>query len=78
MPRVAATPEQERCLARLKAVREEASRGLKLAPGLLVNGATLERLSREDPVEAVAALPSVLKAWQQEVLGDALRRALAG
>jgi ribonuclease D len=77
-PRVVPTPAQERCLARLKAVREEESLRLKLAPGLLVNGATLERLSRAEPGEAVASLPSVLKRWQQEVLADALARVLAG
>lgn len=72
------TPAQERRFARLKAAREAAARGLGLEPGLLVNGATLERLAREEPEQAAAALPPALKAWQREVLGDALRRALVG
>ena len=75
--RVVPTPAQERLLARLKAVREEAARRLKLAPGLVVNGATLEKLSRAEPGEAIAALPGALKRWQREVLGEALERVLA-
>jgi ribonuclease D len=76
-PRVVPTPAQERRLSRLKAIREEAARRLRLAPGLLVNGATLERLSRAETGEAVAALPGALKRWQFEVLGEAFQRALA-
>ena len=66
-------PAEERRLARLKGAREAASRALRIEPGLLVNGATLERLARQDPAEAVAGLPAALKRWQLEALGDALR-----
>jgi ribonuclease D len=76
--RVPLTIAEERRLARLKAAREEASRTLRIEPGLLVNGATLERLARMDPAQAEAELPAALKRWQREALGDPLRRALAG
>ncbi len=78
-PAVGRTPlsaAEARRLARMKAARETAARGLGLEPGLLVNGATLERLAREEPQIAVAALPTALKGWQREVLGDALGHAL--
>jgi ribonuclease D len=76
VPRTVLSPAQERLLARLKAVREEAARRLGLAPGLLVNGATLERLCRAD--DGAADVAGALKDWQREVLGDALAAALAG
>ena len=58
-------------LARLKSVREEAARRLALAPGLLVNGATLERLAREGVGSA-----GLLKHWQAEALGTPFLQAL--
>jgi len=58
-------------LARLKSVREEAARRLALAPGLLVNGATLERLTREGADSA-----GLLKHWQAEALGTPFLQAL--
>jgi ribonuclease D len=61
----------ERRLARLRAVREEVSRRLGLAPGLLVNGATLEKLAREGGADA-----GVLKRWQVEALGEPFLRAM--
>jgi ribonuclease D len=76
--RLPLAPAQERRLARMKQAREEASRRLRIEPGLLVNGATLERLAREEPAAAVAALPASLKHWQREALGDALDRVLLG
>jgi len=51
-------------LARLRASREEAARRLGLAPGLLVNGATLEKLARDGAVGI-----GFLKNWQIEALG---------
>lgn len=72
------TPAAERRLARLKAAREEAARALRIEPGLLVNGATLERLARLDPGEAAAELPAALKRWQQEAVGTPLHAALTG
>ena len=68
--RVLGAPEASR-LARLRAVREETARRLGLAPGLLVNGATLERLAREGAAGAV-----LLKNWQAEALGAPFLQAL--
>jgi ribonuclease D len=76
--RVPLTPAEERRLARMKSAREETARTLRIEPGLVVNGATLERLARLDPAEALAELPAALKHWQREAIGDPLRRALAG
>jgi len=58
-------------LKRLKSVREETALRLGLAPGLLVNGATLEKLARAGET---GALP--LKDWQAEVLGVPFLQAL--
>ncbi|HEY5999459.1 MAG TPA: HRDC domain-containing protein [bacterium] len=75
--RVPPTPAENRRLARLKAARAEASATLRIEAGLLVNGATLERLARQEPDAAIAALPDALKRWQREAVGDVLRHALA-
>ncbi|MBI5018381.1 MAG: ribonuclease D [Deltaproteobacteria bacterium] len=72
------TGAQERRLKRLKRVREDSAARLSLAPGLLVNSATLERLAREDPDEVFASLPGALKRWQRSVLEEPLVRALRG
>lgn len=74
--RVPLLPAEERRLARLKAAREETSRALRIEPGLLVNGATLEQLARRDPAAALVELPANLKRWQSEAVGESLRRAL--
>jgi len=71
------TDEQKLRLKRLKKVRREAARRLGLSAGLLVNSETLEQLSRAAPQEALGLLETVLKRWQLEVLGPALRRALS-
>ncbi len=52
-------------------MREETARRLGLAPGLLVNGATLEKLAREG-----AARAGLLKTWQAEALGAPFLQAL--
>lgn len=62
---------EARRLARLKTVREETARRLGLAPGLLVNGATLEKFAREG-----AAHAGLLKTWQAEALGAPFLQAL--
>lgn len=69
------TPRQEKLLRRLKRVRSEAGERLGMAPGMLVNTATLERIVRgrrggEENLEGF------LKNWQLEAIGDALRREL--
>jgi ribonuclease D len=71
------SPEQESRLARLRAAREEATRRLGLAPGLLVNGATLERLACLDDVGGEAAA-RLLKNWQREALGESFLSVLQG
>ena len=68
--RIVLSASEERRLARLRAVREEAARRLGLAPGLLVNGATLEKLARGGGAEA-----GLLKRWQAEALGEPFLRA---
>lgn len=74
--RVMLSPAEARRLARMKAAREETARRLGIEAGLLVNGATLERLARLDPAEAAAELPAALKRWQGEAVAGALRQAL--
>jgi len=64
-------------LARLKSVREAVSLRLGLAPGLLVNGAMLEKLSREVENDGVVSGAPALKSWQTEALGESFRLALA-
>lgn len=65
--------------SRLRAAREEASRRLGLAPGLLVNTATLERLCRGAGPDRGGgeAVEGALKQWQLEALGETFLRALA-
>ena len=58
-------------LARLREAREAAARRLALAPGLLVNGATLEKFARDGSSAAAS-----LKNWQAEALGAPFRQAL--
>lgn len=58
-------------LVRLRTVREEAARRLSLAPGILVNGATLEKFAREGRGGAGS-----LKNWQAEALGAPFQEAL--
>lgn len=66
------TPVQEARLKRLKKARTDRAEQLHLATGLLVNTATLERLTRLEPESLPTALHENLKGWQQEVIGDAL------
>jgi ribonuclease D len=68
------TGAEESRLARLRAVREEASKRLGLAPGLLVNSATLERLACGGAAGEAGGRP--LKRWQLEALGEPFARAL--
>ncbi len=70
------TEKQRRRLDRLKRARRAATERLGLPSGLLVNTATLERLARAEPQYAIEMLGTVLKRWQLEALGPALRQAL--
>jgi hypothetical protein len=60
----------------LKKARAHVSESLRLAAGLLVNSATLEKLCRMEPEEASRWLETGLKDWQRGVVGEGLRRAL--
>ncbi len=70
------THAQRTRLARLKQVREEAAQELAIAPGLLVNSETLEKLAREEPAEAVALMEATLKRWQVKVIGERVKAAI--
>ncbi len=72
------TPGEERALKKLKRARTQASGRLALAPGLLVNTATLERIARESEVDPAERLQRHLKPWQREAVGADLEKALAG
>lgn len=69
--RIVFNPTEASRLARIRTAREEAARRLGLAPGLLVNGATLEKLAREGAVSA-----GLLKNWQAAALGAPFQQAL--
>lgn len=70
------TNEQRQRVQRLKRVRQAATERLGLPTGLLVSTATLERLAREAPRDAIEMLETELKRWQFRALGPALQRAL--
>ena len=72
------TTAQEKRLKRLKTARTARAEQLDLPMGLLVNTATLERLTRQPPEELPAILEEQLKNWQQEVVGDDLLEAARG
>ena len=72
------TPSQEKRLKRLKKARAARAEQLQLPVGLLVNTATLERLTRQPPETLPAALDEQLKNWQRDVLGDDLTTAAQG
>jgi ribonuclease D len=77
LPRRPAPTEAEKILVKeLKEARDAVAAGLELEPGMLVNGATLERIARLDPDAAVAEISTSLKNWQKEVVGEALERVL--
>jgi ribonuclease D len=70
------TEAQARRFQALRKVREGAAARLKLSPGLLVNSATLEKLAREEPLEAAETLRGVLKGWQLSTIGEEVRATL--
>jgi ribonuclease D len=67
---------EEKRLKRLKQARTAVAERLKLAPGLLVNSATLERIARAPVDQAESCLGELLKRWQIEAVGQDLRKAL--
>ena len=72
------TDDQRRRLRRLKTVRSKAAEGLGLDVGLLVNSASLARLARAEPAQMPVLLTSLLKRWQQQVIGEALLQVVRG
>lgn len=70
------TREERRRLQSLKKARTEMEEELGLPPGLLVNNATLEGLSRLQAEEVPDFMASRLKGWQKEVAGERLARVL--
>jgi ribonuclease D len=70
------TSDQRERLARLRQLRETVAQRLGLSPGLLVSSDTLEKLCRLPSPEAVASLETLLKRWQNGVLGAELRAIL--
>jgi ribonuclease D len=71
-------PDFEARAGALRTVRDEAAQRLALDPGVLFSRERLETVARRLPrtLDELAAVPDV-RAWQVEVLGDAVLRALA-
>jgi len=72
-------PAADKRLARLKQWRQTKAAELQIDPGILINNALLETLSRQPPATAggLAAIPE-MKNWQREVLGEGIVQTLAG
>lgn len=70
-PRIERDPAVEKRLAAFKEWRKGKAEALELDPGLLINNALLESLSREVP-QTAAQLEQIagLKNWQRQVLGE--------
>ncbi|MDT8419902.1 MAG: ribonuclease D [Desulfuromonadales bacterium] len=66
-------PEAEKRMLLLKEWRKEAAAGLTLDPGVLINNAALEELSRCRPkTSGELSASGILKNWQVEVLGEGI------
>lgn len=70
-------PDFDANVSKLRAVRDEVATKLELDPGVLFSRERLEAIARAKPKsrEELAALPT-LRAWQLDVLGDDILRAL--
>ena len=70
-PRTEKDPAADKRLVALKSWRKGKAEALKIDPGLLINNALLETLSRQVP-QTVAQLEQMpgLKNWQRRVLGE--------
>ena len=64
------TEEQKKRLGQFKKARAVMEETLGLPPGLLVNSATLVKLSQMEQEEALAYLESGLKGWQRAVASE--------
>ncbi len=78
-PRQEKDPEADRLLGLLKGWRREAAAQLEIDPGVLINNALLEAISRKAPdsLARLEDLPS-MKNWQRQVLGEGILQALGG
>lgn len=72
-------PDAEKRMLKLKDWRKTAAAGMELDPGVLINNAALEELSRRWPksTEELTEM-AVLKSWQNKVLGEGIVSALKG
>ena len=70
-------PAAEKRMLKLKEWRKEISARLEIDPGVLINNAALEELSRRWPKSSAELVEmNILKNWQQKVLGDGIVEAL--
>lgn len=76
-PRFDRDPDFDANVSKLRAVRDEVATKLELDPGVLFSRERLEAIARAKPrsMEELAALPT-LRAWQLDVLGEDILRAL--
>ncbi|PLX84392.1 MAG: ribonuclease D [Desulfuromonas sp.] len=76
-PRAERDPAAEKRLLLLKAWRRKKAQEMEMDPGIVINNALLEEVSRCPPrgAEDLADLPA-LKNWQREVLGEGILAAL--
>ena len=70
--------DQKNLLKRLKKARAALEETLGLPPGLMVNSATLEKITRMEMVDAISYIEKGLKKWQRTVAGEALANTLRG
>ncbi len=72
-------PEAERLMLELKQWRKEQAASLGMDPGIVINNALLEQISRQPPssLDDLQSF-SAMKAWQREVLGAGLLKAVIG
>ncbi len=76
-PRVNKDPEEKERLQRLKAWRAEAAVELGMEPGIVINNALLEELSRLQPrQDADLDRAAGMKRWQRQILSEGILGAL--
>ena len=77
-PRREKDPSADKRLTKLKGWRKEMAENLGMDPGIVINNALLEEISRRAPrtPEQLAQVP-LIKRWQQKILGDGILSTLA-
>ncbi|PLX92119.1 MAG: ribonuclease D [Desulfuromonas sp.] len=78
-PRREKDPAADKRLTKLKGWRKEMAESLNMDPGIVINNALLEEISRRAPQtsEQLAQVP-MLKRWQQKILGIGILQTLNG